>query len=604
MLRHAFVSPQPDGPDATKIRASNWNGDHVVDDASALSAAIGIHVVTGNPNGTLSAPNGDLARDTNGQLWINTSGVGTSGSVWTAMVRADGGTAPQQTLFELWTDSNGMGAQTDASQDDPDDHTATPNTNVRLVKMYTTNFAEPVTPFDMGSGSLRLETSTTPAHGPELIIGKFLNEIINGPGSTPDAAHMIWIDQLSIHSSMVAQWTQGSSAGTLSPLLGGGNLDTDSNNRALTAAAVSGRSPACAFVMLGTNDASDNTATANLATNIASFMARKRAVHGSQLLFVWVVMQSTLPVGTFVNVAVARASQIAALAAATGTAAVYAEGIPTVDDFAHFTSVGVQILGLRMAKAYVRLKGLRERAVTSPTVVGVSQATFNGTVHGSSGITGASGANLRAFPWQASSDGDLMFLPVFTGAIGAGTSIPTPSGWTQQGTQISSLDGPGVGNRVALFTKICLQTDLDGNSPSTGGPGFPTDLSIAPGGAQFMCKPFTVRGATVLNAGPVAFTHTTSDTTPVTAPGVTTTASGRTVCILVTCWSSSGQSFTVTNGNLTGLTQVFGAAYPSSSGNFLYMGLWTGTLTVAGASGNSTVTPAIACTSQGYTWAM
>lgn len=33
-IRHRFVSPIPDGPDATQVRPSNWNDEHVADVAT------------------------------------------------------------------------------------------------------------------------------------------------------------------------------------------------------------------------------------------------------------------------------------------------------------------------------------------------------------------------------------------------------------------------------------------------------------------------------------------------------------------------------------------------------------------------------------------
>lgn len=599
-IRHAKICTQPAGSDPNQIGCPDWNADHVIDQ-TAFGQAIHILVVNGDPNGTVTGSVGDLARDTTGQLWLNTTG----GTTWTAFVRADSGQTAPRKVFLLRTDSNGMGAGTETDQDDPADAVNTPNTNVNLVKIYTTNFSEPVTPINMGTGALRVE-GFFPAHGPELAIGFELNRIFNGT-TVPDSAHKLWIDQMSIHSSTLANWMQGSTAGTLSPLLGGSNLDGDSNARGLTTLAASSGAAAAMFTMLGTNDASNSTDAGNLGTNIAAFETRQRSIYGAQLLFVWTVIQSTITNPPFPSEATARANQIAALQAATGTALVYAEDIPTIDDFAHFTSIGEQVLGARDAFAYVRLAGLRERTVTTPTVVGFSPATYNGSAHGLSGFTGAAGATIRAWPWQGSTDHDLVIMPVFSGSIGAGSSIPTPSGYTLSATQIASTDAGGVGNHVALFTKQVLQADLDANTPSTGGPGFPASVTVTPGGAQFVTKPFTVRAASgtpAFDGAATAFTHTAVDTAAVTAGGVTTTAPGRTIFILVTAWSAVGQSFTVTNGSLTGLAQVYGAQYPSSSGNFLYIGLWTGTLAGTGASGNSTVTPAINASSQGYTWAM
>jgi len=599
VIRHTKICTQPAGSNPSLIGCPDWNADHVIDSA-ALAATMDIQLVTADPNGTKTGP-GIAIDTTNNQLWINTGGT-----TWTPLARSDGGTAGARKVFLLRTDSNGMGAGTETDQDDPTDQVNTPNTNVNLVKIYTTNFSEPVTPINMGTGSLRVQ-GFNPAHGPELMIGYELGRLINGPGSVPDSAHKLWIDQMSIHSSTLANWMQGSSAGTLSPLLGGGNLDADSNARGLATVAASNGAAAAMFTMLGTNDASNSTDAGNVGTNVAAFETRQRSVYGSQLLFVWTIIQSTITNPPFPNASTARANQIAALQAATGTALVYAEDIPTIDDFAHFTSIGEQVLGQRQAFAYVRLAGLRQRIVTAPTVVGFSPATYNGSAHGLSGFTGASGSTIRAWPWQGSANNDLTIIPVFSGAIGAGTTIPTPSGYTAAATQIADLDNAGVGNHLALFTKAVTQADLDANGTSTGGPGFPASITVTPGGAQFVAKPFAVRtssGVPAFDGAATAFTHTTVDTSAVTAGGVTTTAANRTIFILVTGWSGVGQSFTVANSNLTNLTQVYGAQYPSSSGNYLYVGLWTGTLAGAGASGNSTVTPAISGGSQGYTWAM
>lgn len=601
MIKHSKVNPAPPSSDTSKIDSTAWNDSHIITDPAAVSSALGIHVVAGDPNGVLTAGKGDLARDTtNAKVWQNTDG----GMTWIDLLRSDRGAVAPGTLFAIWTDSLGMGPAVNTFEADSANNTAVPNPNVTLVKMYSTGFIEPVTPINMGTGPLRPENvNATPGYGPELGVGAMLDELINGPGATPDTAHKLWIAQLSLQSSKLDQWKQSSTAGTSSPLLGGGNLDTDSSNLVATAAATSGRTLACAFVMLGTNDASDATATGNIPTNVPAFIARKRAVHGNQLLFVWVVMQSTIPAGTFTQIATARPAQIAALQAATGTAIVYPEDIPTGDDLTHFVAIGQTVLSMRQAAAYVRLAGLRERVVTVPTVVGFSPATWNGSTHGMCGFTGVPGSNLRAWPWQLSADGDVMFMAVIKGTVGSGSAVPTPTGWTKA-IEVTNTDAATVENRVALFSKQLAQTELDTNVPSTGGPGFPVTVTIAPGGAQFALKCFTVRGPTRFPAigAPVSFAHTAVDTAAVTAAGVTTSGPA-TIFILVTCWSAVGQSFTVTNSNLSGLTQIFGAAYPSSSGNYLYIGLWSGR-SPGGASGNSTVQPAINASSQGCTWAM
>ena len=41
-IKHAFTSGKADGVDATLIRPSNWNADHVIDDAAAVRAALGL----------------------------------------------------------------------------------------------------------------------------------------------------------------------------------------------------------------------------------------------------------------------------------------------------------------------------------------------------------------------------------------------------------------------------------------------------------------------------------------------------------------------------------------------------------------------------------
>lgn len=522
------------------------------------------------------------------------------------------GGASKSTAFAFWTDSNGMGAGTNTFEADQSSNTALPNKNVVLVKKYTTNFAEPVTPIDMGTGALRPQNvNAAPGYGPELSVGAMLDDLLNGPGATPDAAHKLWFACFNIHSSKLDQWKQSSTAGTSSPLLGGGNLDTDSSNQAATACAVSGRTLACAFTMICTNDASDATATGNIPTNLPAFIARKRAVHGNQLLFVWVVLQSTIPAGTFPQVATARANQISALQAATGVALVYAEDIPTIDDFAHFCAIGETLLGMRQAAAYVRLAGLKERTVTVPTVVGFSPATWNGPVHGQCGFSGVPGSNLRAWPWQLSADGDIMFMVQFIGrAPATGVAIPTPTGWTQA-IQVASTDAATVENRVALFWKQCAQTELDTNVPSTGGPGFPMTVTVTPGGLQFAVKCFTVRGPTRFPAliAPVSFTHTAVDAADVTASGVTTTSANQTVFVLITAWGNStiANGLSAINANLANFVKVFDTALASSSGNYLYIALWSGTKVAAGATGNTTIsTPAASPvhSSQGCTWAM
>jgi hypothetical protein len=56
-IRHAFTSTQPDGPDAAKVRASNWNADHVIDNNSVTLAQLA-NIATDRVLGRASAGTG------------------------------------------------------------------------------------------------------------------------------------------------------------------------------------------------------------------------------------------------------------------------------------------------------------------------------------------------------------------------------------------------------------------------------------------------------------------------------------------------------------------------------------------------------------------
>lgn len=601
-IKHQRTVTAPDDGDGGHVQATDWNDKHLVDPSTFLPA-LRILLVTSDPNGTPNpdGPSGPraLAWDqTNSQLWINTDG----GTTWTPFVRTDGGTAQGRGSFYLRGDSNGFGKGTETDMDDPADNVAIPNTNVVFSKIGgSANFSEPYTPTVLTTGALRI-LGFSPAHGPELTLGAELNALINGVGSAPGTSRKIWLDDVTISSTTLAQWMPGSSAGNASPLLGGGNLYTDSKNRALTQAAASGRQHACEFNTLGGNDAADSPDAAAVLTNIPAYIAQRRADLGSQLLFVWAIFQSTIPAGTFPFVSIARNNLINALSAIPGVALVYTEDVPVnASDLTHWLSISEQIVGARMAHAYRRLAGIQARIVSAPTVVGVSQATWNGTIAGLTGITGANTANLRAFPFQGSEDGDVMFMPCVTVNSGSGTTIPTPSGWSAAVTQLSSTDTATGVTHVAIFTKNLQQSELDGNN------GFPLSPTVTPGGNTFMVKPFSVRCPPSVRFGPItasaSFTHGGAiDTTPVSAPGISAVA-GQTAFILVTCWNGgAGQSFTVTNGSIAGLTQVFGGVYPCASGAQVYLGLWTGTTT--GNIASSTITQVLACNPCGFTWVM
>jgi hypothetical protein len=58
-IKHAFTSTQPDGPDPAKVRASNWNADHTIDDgtlALAKLASIATDRVIGRASAGTGAP--------------------------------------------------------------------------------------------------------------------------------------------------------------------------------------------------------------------------------------------------------------------------------------------------------------------------------------------------------------------------------------------------------------------------------------------------------------------------------------------------------------------------------------------------------------------
>ncbi|HEY6179066.1 MAG TPA: sialate O-acetylesterase, partial [Kofleriaceae bacterium] len=260
-------------------------------------------------------------------------------------------------LFLIRSDSEGVTLTTETDMDDPVDNVTVPNGNVVLTKMYSLNFVEPISPGILGTGPLRI-IGFSPAHGPELAIGKALNDLLNGPGSTPTTTSKVWLDQISLSSSKISDWVPSSTSGQLSPLLGGSNLYGNSKNRANAASAISNRSIPCMFVLLGSNDGSDPTSAANAGTNATAFISQHRADLGAGLLVVWAIPQSTLPLGVFPNIATARANLITALTGTPGLAMVFTEDMPVNDDGAHFTASAISVIGTRQAAAYRRLAGI------------------------------------------------------------------------------------------------------------------------------------------------------------------------------------------------------------------------------------------------------
>jgi lysophospholipase L1-like esterase len=586
MIKHAKVNTNPDSSDPSKIRPSDWNNDHQIDDPIALSAALGIKVVAGDPNGTVSGSVGDLARDTVlGQLWLNTSG----GSAWTSLVRADGGEAQPNTMFAVIGDSNvpSAGVNTDKAAGEND--VFVPKFYGVLDMTYAIGSSEPLTMIDKGTGALRIKNAgASYGYGPELSFAKEMYDLLNGAGTAPTTNNTPWFAAFGISGIELKQWLPGSTYGQTS--FSGTNLYNTWKTRMQVLLAASGRKLGGIIISLGGNDATNSPDANAVAANMVTLATQIRADFGQQVVIVWWKLHAQADLGTVPFRDTVRAQQVAGAAAIPMCRLISQDDRTLLSDFLHLGADEIWTMGGRSASAMADLLGLQRRRTSLVAVRGYGTPDYDKAT-----------LTPPAYPLTQDGDTELLFASS-TWLSGTPTAIPTPAGWTQIGS--SSSTASGETEEFALFTRSVLQAELDANG------GVPASVSITPGGTETKAQRFTLFGPNrfpTLDGSTVAFAGGAFGTGAVSAGGVTTTSPNDAVLTFISGEANTAgpgsQHFTVTNAN-TAPSKVKDATYLiTSTTNSGSIAVYYGIKIAASATGATSITPAVTTNPCGFTGA-
>lgn len=574
-IRHAKISAKPAGSDPTVVGGPDWNADHVVD-APTLLGELNILRVTSDPNGTTPTVSGSLAWDTtNGQLWINTSG-----STWTPFVRSDGGTAVGKGVIVFLGDSQltSKGATTDNMSRQP--NVFAPYTNATLDKIYAPASSEPIPVVDMNRGDLRIaNVSTFPGFGPELSFGREIYDLLNGFGTTATVTNMPWIVSFAVDGMALKQMRKGSSYGTATPAFGGLNTYGAFVARVQAALATTGRHIGLLVSDLGPNDGANLTDANAVSANWIGLWGELQGDLGTGFPLILLNMHSGADAAF--RPTTVRAQLAIAAAAIPGARLVDYSDLILNSDSLHLGSRRIWTLGGRIAAAARDQLGLLSRKSNLVAVRGYGEPEYEGTTQ-------------KPAAYPLSQDGDVQLYMVGSMKNSGGyTAIPTPtvpaSGWTSLGNVTQAFGGQTQG--AALFMRQLSQADIDTNGK------IPPGAQILLSNDENYGKLFTLFGPwrfPVIDGSVVSFTTASFSNSAVNAPGVTTTQPNS---LVVICFISQGggpavsEHYTVANSNLANLTIVSDEPYGLTTGNFGILVCAAGTKVVAGATGNTTLTP-------------
>lgn len=583
MIRHSKVDGAPPSSDQSKIDSTAWNDNHIITDPAAVGAAIGVYVVSGDPNGTRPALRGSLARDTAlGQLWLNVSGTATGdiGTTWTPLVRADGGTTPTRRLIGLLGNSNfnSQGVTTDGAS--RQNAVFTPDLDVVLDKIFGTSSSEPVPLVDMGRGPLRIaNVSSFPGYGPELSFGREILGLLNGFSTTPSQP---WLVCDSISGARLKDALPASTYGTATPQFGGLNWYGAFKARLRAAEVACGEELSLLISDLGPNDGANTTDANNVAANWGTFWTQFSSDFPRAQL---ILLQMNAAADAAFNPTLVRPQMLLASQQIAGCRLVIADVLPLNSDALHYGARRIWTIGGWFAAAARDVLGLKPRTTTIPAFLGYGEPEYH-PVSGSSTTL-----KPQAYPLTQAGQMQLILAGSMKNS-GTYVTIPSPtvpaSGWTSLGNTTQTYSGQTQG--VALFSRPTSQADIDGNDH------LPPGAQIVLSNDENYCKLFTLfgTGALALDGSVTTFKATSFSSSAFTAAGVTTTKDNALVVVAFVTQGgglSPTEQFTITNSNVTGLTIVTDEPYALNTGNFGVLVVATCTMETAGATGNFTITP-------------
>jgi hypothetical protein len=582
-ITHLKHSSAPASADPALVGGPDWNAPHAIDPA-LLSSALSIHVVAGDPNGTISGSIGDLARDTTGQLWVNTSG----GTNWVTFVRSDGGQAQPATVIAFLGDSgiNSQGVNTDNAvrwNGVVSGSSAVPYANAVLNTLYATASTEPLTMVDLGTTDLRVHNvGSPPGYGWEFSFGLALYDLLNGVGAVPTAANKPWLTVFGISGVELKQLLPGSTYGQATPAFGGLNAYNAWRVREQQILASSGRRLGAVILgSLGGNDAANSTDANAVAANMVTLAAQIRADFGNQVAIIWFKLSATSAIAFNTTV---RAQQVLGCSQIPNCRLLVIDSYPQLSDNLHWGADVVWDTGLQAVEALRQMLGILPRSVTRPTLVGYGTPDYN---------KAAGTLAPRGYPLARHGDLELLFVGSLRLA-GLATVIPTPAGWLLIGN--TSNVASGETQEFALFARILQQGDLDANN------GLPPPVAIATGNDENEAVRVAVRGTIGIDGAAVSYAAAFG-TSDVTANGPTVVHSDDLVLTFIAGEAGGAGptiSFTASNAT-TGAAVLIQAPLVQNTGNFGLLGVVTGRMPLPGPIPATTITRNITSNPSGFT---
>lgn len=560
MIKHSKVDSAPPSSNSAKIDSTAWNDNHIITDPAAVSAALGIHVVSGDPNGILAAEVGELARDTSGQLWQNTSG----GATWIPFLRADGVTVNSPTFFFTYGDSNDYGHATSGTSDIEWQVTTitSQDTQVLFNSMSAPAASDPIAlTEDVPNGPLRKHATDGSGfdYGIELSLGRTLVQTIGN----------ICLIKFAVSGATIDKYRPSS---THRPSgMGGKNYYEFLRDRALSFAGVSGRKLGGVIGIGGGNDGNDATLADQVAAALTEIFGQLRTDFGPQVAGVWARTHTGIGV-PFYSTVIAR--QQAAALTIPNFRLVGIDDAQLNVDTVHYLSRGYWTLGQRLAFAMLDMRGYPRFAVTAnpPQLVGYGTAAYGA-------------GSVAPVSWPGTQPDDMMYM-VAVSEMGSSSAITTPSGWTAvvggTGVPVSS-SGSGFVCNLALFRRAVSQADLDAND------GHTVPVTVTMPGTENAAQIFTVRGnGSIITDASAHFESNAFNASTFNATGVTPAVpdSG----IFVFCGGFTGATVTIgaVNAGIAELTKVKDGTYLCNS-NDQSIAVFAGM--ASSATGTTAITP-------------
>lgn len=448
-------------------------------------------------------------------------------------------------------DANNIGAVLENGVD-------TADSLVTLAALRATSTTDPP-PFgaEFGpTGLVAFNPGAVPGFGPEITVGRTLNAI------SPSFGYVV---KCGITSSFLA--THWLPTATYGSSLSGGNLYRNQVARAHAYETSTGRLVRVIYVNLGTNDASDSTASSNMATNMAT-MVNQLHVDFPYAVIVWPLIN----VNTVqTNTTTVRTQQTTYASTAPSFFRLVNIDELTLADILHPDTPSILHLGKKVARAGADLRSI-PRVVPSPApaIVGNGVSLFGGAgtysplgdpetrfgdtefaIYQCSGATPGGGAGTMTI----TGPGGLWTLVT----NGQTTSTGFTCTWAIYKRPVQSGES-GTGTLATASATFANATDCIAKRITARGPTGTQDVDVS--------------ASTVLNA---------FGTGPFTIGALTTTAdNGLVIYIVGGPPVSTGNVSTLTASGLANVSKYTESYYPVSG--MPSLGIWTGTLAAHGST--------------------